>query len=219
MKNKLNYLLTCFTVLFIASCSKSESVVSNNFNTSKLNEDSSFVSLYHQELELSSFIKEIAQQKGITLNDLKDKIANISNSNLNKSDQVDKLDSLMGSGTSEYIKSYSQKFTKNLNQLNANNKNYSLKDVDDACREIFYREAMLRIKANEESMVIGTIGDDCGLTYYLCIGGATAASILCHAGCISLTAGFGAPACVLLCGTMQVAAGAACITSYCPIPK
>ena len=60
----------------------------------------------------------------------------------------------------------------------------------------------------------------CGWRYYLCAGAATAGAILCQGGCdttaLAFTAGFGIPACVVLCGTLQVAAIATCADNYCP---
>ena len=59
----------------------------------------------------------------------------------------------------------------------------------------------------------------CTWGYDLCIAGVTAGAIICHSSCIGGTAGFGAPVCLLLCGTIQVAAGAQCMNSYCDFNK
>lgn len=61
--------------------------------------------------------------------------------------------------------------------------------------------------------------DDCGWRFYVCSGAATAGAILCHAGCdttaLATTAGLGIPACVAICGTLQVWALVQCTDSYC----
>jgi len=59
----------------------------------------------------------------------------------------------------------------------------------------------------------------CSWKYTLCIAGATAAAIVCHAGCettaLATTAGLGIPVCVALCATIQAAASVQCWDSYC----
>ena len=70
----------------------------------------------------------------------------------------------------------------------------------------------------------GTLTDvlvsaDCGWRFYLCAAGITAAAIICHSSCSSAavvaTAGLGIPACLLLCGTIQIAGFAECDDRYC----
>lgn len=55
----------------------------------------------------------------------------------------------------------------------------------------------------------------CGWRYNLCIGAAFAGALLCHGGCTGGTAGFGAPACIAICLTMQGYASVLCYDNYC----
>lgn len=91
-----------------------------------------------------------------------------------------------------------------------------------------YLDSQLRVKHGklysdmaEDAIVdlldqgIITHRSNCNWRYNLCIGAALSAAILCHGGCTAGTGGFGAPACVLLCLTMQSYASVLCYDSYC----
>jgi len=57
---------------------------------------------------------------------------------------------------------------------------------------------------------------DCGWRYNLCSGAATAGSIACHGSCDIATVGLGIPACIEICGMMEVYALVVCADIYCP---
>jgi hypothetical protein len=65
----------------------------------------------------------------------------------------------------------------------------------------------------------GGVDSPCTWGYGVCIAGATAAAVLCHASCdttaLATTAGLGIPACVGLCATVQTAASLACYKTFC----
>ncbi len=90
-------------------------------------------------------------------------------------------------------------------------------DIKDASKTYFQQEKLFALNQNNirSNNLKPNLTNHCTWGYDLCIAGVTAGAILCHAGCISGSAGFGTPACILLCGTMQVAAGAQCMKGYC----
>ncbi|MFY7693373.1 MAG: hypothetical protein ACOVRE_00110, partial [Sediminibacterium sp.] len=90
-------------------------------------------------------------------------------------------------------------------------------DIKDASRFYFEQEKLFAVSENKirSNSIKPSAKNHCTWGYDLCIAGVTAGAIICHSSCIGGTAGFGAPACVLLCGTIQVAAGAQCMNSYC----
>lgn len=89
--------------------------------------------------------------------------------------------------------------------------------IKDASRFYFEQHKLFAVSENKirSNSLKPNLKNQCTWGYDLCIAGVTAGAIICHSSCIGGTAGFGAPACVLLCGTIQVAAGAQCMNSYC----
>ena len=117
----------------------------------------------------------------------------------------------------KYLTQFNTDYYKAWNKLKNRYGKMNEQDIKDASRFYFEQQklfAVSEIKIRSNS-IKPNAKNQCTWGYDLCIAGVTAGAILCHAGCIGGTAGFGAPACVLLCGTMQVAAGAQCMKGYC----
>jgi len=57
--------------------------------------------------------------------------------------------------------------------------------------------------------------NNCDKEYFTCMAKALATAIMCHAGCIALSAGFGTPMCVLLCMSIEISDGLECAEKYC----
>ena len=106
-----------------------------------------------------------------------------------------------------FLKQFNSAYYKAWHDLNKQYRNIKERDIKNASRLYFEQQKLLGIQPNAKN--------HCTWGYDLCIAGVTAGAIICHPSCIGGTAGFGAPACVLLCGTIQVAAGAQCMNSYC----
>jgi hypothetical protein len=116
-----------------------------------------------------------------------------------------------------YLTQFNSDNNKAWNNLKSRYGKIKEQDIKDASRFYFEQQKLFAVSENKirSNSIKPNIKNQCTWGYDLCIAGVTAGAILCHAGCIGGTAGFGAPACVLLCGTMQVAAGAQCMKGYC----
>ena len=117
----------------------------------------------------------------------------------------------------KYLTQFNTEYYKAWNKLKNRYGNMNEQDIKDASKTYFQQEKLFAVNENkiQSNSIQANAMNHCTWGYDLCIAGVTAGAILCHAGCIGGTAGFGAPACVLLCGTMQVAAGAQCMKGYC----
>ena len=116
-----------------------------------------------------------------------------------------------------YLTKFNSAYYKAWHDLNKQYRNIKEQDIKDASRLYFEQQKLLAIQQNQikSNSIQPNAKNHCTWGYDLCIAGVTAGAIICHSSCIGGTAGFGAPACVLLCGTIQVAAGAQCMNSYC----
>ncbi len=117
----------------------------------------------------------------------------------------------------KYLTQFNTDYYKAWNNLKNRYGKIKEQDIRDASRFYFEQQKLFAVSENKirSNSIKPNAKNQCTWGYDLCIAGVTAGAILCHAGCIGGTAGFGAPACVLLCGTMQVAAGAQCMKGYC----
>ena len=117
----------------------------------------------------------------------------------------------------KYLTQFNSDYYKAWNNLKNRYGKIKEQDIRDASRFYFEQQKLFVVSENKihSNSIKPNAKNQCTWGYDLCIAGVTAGAILCHAGCIGGTAGFGAPACVLLCGTMQVAAGAQCMKGYC----
>lgn len=119
----------------------------------------------------------------------------------------------------KYLTQFNSDYYKAWNNLKNRYGKIKEQDIKDASRLYFEQQKLFAVSENKirSNSIKTNVKNQCTWGYDLCIAGVTAGAILCHAGCIGGTAGFGAPACVLLCGTMQVAAGAQCMKGYCDL--
>ncbi len=190
MKN-INKLLNIILLAYMLSgCRKTDDLQLVNTNISEsLSRDSSFKLIIQLELAL------------------KDKITveQINTSSMNDPNLLN------------YLTKFNSDYYKAWNNLKNRYGNIKEQDVKDASKSYFEQEKLFAVGENKirSNSIKPNAKNQCTWGYDLCIAGVTAGAILCHAGCIGGTAGFGAPACVLLCGTMQVAAGAQCMKGYC----
>jgi hypothetical protein len=188
---KINTLLIIIVLgHMLSGCKKIETSLPSNDNIHEsLSRDSNFITLVNLELDLKNIISD-----------------NITSKNIQEDSA---LLNYLTQFNSDYYKAWD----------NLKNRYGKIKEQDVKDASIFYFEQQKLFVVSENKIRSNSIKpnakNQCTWGYDLCIAGVTAGAILCHAGCIGGTAGFGAPACVLLCGTMQVAAGAQCMKGYC----
>jgi len=190
MKNIKTLLIIIVLGYMLSGCKKIEVGMPSYVNISEsLSRDSSFKVLIQLEIAL------------------KDKITG---EQINASSVNDpKLHKYLTQFNSEYYKAW--------NKLKNRYGKMNEQDIKDASRFYFEQEKLFAVSENKirSNNIKPNAKNHCTWGYDLCIAGVTAGAIICHSSCIGGTAGFGAPACVLLCGTIQVAAGAQCMNSYC----
>lgn len=190
MKN-INKLLNIILLAYLLSgCRKTDDLQLVNTNISEsLSRDSSFKLIVQLELALKD--KIIVEQ--------------INTSSMNDPNLLN------------YLTKFNSDYYKAWNNLKNRYGKIKEQDVKDASKSYFEQQKLFAVGENKilSNSIKPNAKNQCTWGYDLCIAGVTAGAILCHAGCIGGTAGFGAPACVLLCGTMQVAAGAQCMKGYC----
>ena len=190
MKN-INKLLNIILLAYMLSgCRKTDDLQLVNTNISEsLSRDSSFIILVNLELDLKNLIAENKISKNI-----------------------EEDPALVN-----FLKQFNSAYYNAWHDLKKQYGNIKNQDIKDASRLYFEQQKLLAIQQNQikSNSIQPNAKNHCTWGYDLCIAGVTAGAIICHSSCIGGTAGFGAPACVLLCGTIQVAAGAQCMNSYC----
>ncbi len=208
----------------LGSCSKT-SVEPMAIKTNKLSQDTNFINVVNQERDLLKFISHLAVTKGMTLVELKNKIESLNDKDLNSSNASYLVDEFIGNENVSFLKDYAKKYSNNWNQINRKFNYVSMQQIDTACNQVLSQEINSQLlksviidRIATNSLIEINMLNDCGWKYSLCTSAALATGILCHANCIGLTAGLGTPVCVLLCGTIEAAAGVACIDNYCPLP-
>ena len=121
----------------------------------------------------------------------------------------------------KYLTQFNAEYYNAWNKLKNRYGNMNKQDIKDASKTYFQQEKLFALNENrvQFNSIQSNAMNHCSWGYDLCIAGVTAGAIICHSSCIGGTAGFGAPVCLLLCGTIQVAAGAQCMNSYCDFNK
>ena len=194
MKNFNRLLIIIVLGCILSSCKKMEVGLPASINIPEsLSRDSNFKVLVQLEIALKD--KIIAEQ--------------INASSINDPKLV------------KYLTQFNAEYYKAWNKLKNRYGNMNEQDIKDASKTYFQQEKLFAINENkiQSNSIQANAMNHCTWGYDLCIAGVTAGAIICHSSCIGGTAGFGAPVCLLLCGTIQVAAGAQCMNSYCDFNK
>ncbi len=219
MKNKIITLL-CL-VIFTIACKKSETNMQSESIQSistKLSTDSNFTNIIKKEIELSNLIQNILIKKNIKADSLISKLSKLNNGNQDLKLIKASLNDLGEPFLYEYLKEFRADYNKKWMKLMNTYKSIPSNDINEACNKYFVQQSILNIKSDGKIISNGfntSFVRKCGWSYSLCVAGVSAAAVLCHAGCVGATAGFGAPVCLLLCGTIQVSAGVQCMSSFC----
>jgi len=192
---------------------------------SNLSSDTNFIKVINLEQELNNFILMLAESKGITVLELKKKMDTLKDKDLHSTKSNKLMYEYIGTDNIKYLTEYAKDYSITWNKLNLKYNYISMQSIDEACKEVFAKRYNNMTGTGSFSNSISTNSlitvnriNDCGWRFSLCMGAATAGAILCHVGCIGGTAGLAAPVCVVLCATLEAAAGVACIDNYCPIP-
>ncbi len=194
MKNFNTLLIIIVLGYILSGCKKMEVGLPASINIPEsLSRDSNFKVLVQLEIALKD--KIIAEQ--------------INSSSMNDPKLV------------KYLTQFNTEYYKAWNKLKNRYGNMNEQDIKDASKTYFQQEKLFAINENkiQSNSIQANAMNHCSWGYDLCIAGVTAGAIICHSSCIGGTAGFGAPVCLLLCGTIQVAAGAQCMNSYCDFNK
>ena len=194
MKNFNTLLIIIVLGYILSSCKKMEVGLPASINIPEsLSRDSNFKVLVQLEIALKD--KIIAEQ--------------INASSVNDPKLV------------KYLTQFNAEYYKAWNKLKNRYDNMKEQDIKDASKTYFQQEKLFALNENkvQSNSIQANAMNHCTWGYDLCIAGVTAGAIICHSSCIGGTAGFGAPVCLLLCGTIQVAAGAQCMNSYCDFNK
>jgi hypothetical protein len=206
-------ILVSFSI-YAVSCKKTGKT-SELIDPSLLSEDEDFVSLIVETNDFLGYLQQTIKQKKLSISDLQLKLNNISTNKLSEVDETNQIDELFQSAVFEKTKSHTKNFSDIWQRLKNKYGNISSADIEKETSEVFENKAnfnKLKIPSSFSSLT----ESGCGGRYYLCMAGATAAGITCHAGCVGGTAGLGAPLCVLLCGSLQVSLSLDCSDRFCP---
>ena len=138
-------------------------------------------------------------------------VENIKNKSKTDSDFKSKLEENNMPELYNLLKNFKSSFKEHWVILEKKYNRLSSNMINVASNKYFENKQFNKIySTNKKTFSINNdnIARACGWGYSLCLA-------LCHASCIGGTAGLGAPVCVVLCGTIQVSVGAACMSSYC----
>lgn len=221
MKNHLSVIIIALALFILSSCSKNlnENELSDfETKTDQLSKDSSFKYIIKLENYLSEEIEKVIISKNMSRNDFNLLIEKIKNQSKSDFEFKKKMEENDLTELYKILENFKSLFNSHWSDIKIRYNKLSSNVVHVASNKYFENNQYGRIYfVNKKafSMNNGSIARACGWGYSLCLAGATAGAILCHASCIGGTAGLGAPVCVLLCGTIQVSVGAACMSSYC----
>lgn len=224
MKFKI-YAVLLGTLIMLGSCAKPKNEV-NLLETDLLSRDNDFKALLNQEQGLMVFIQNLANSKQLSLNALQLKLASLHEIDLNLGNDDKSINDFLGEVNVNYLKKYANNYAEKWQKLNVKYDYIPIQKIDEACKQIYtqqyngtYITKSDSVKISTNSILKGNMIDNCGWRYYLCMAASVSVGITCHASCIGMTAGLGTPVCLLTCGSIEAAAGVACIDNYCPFPQ
>lgn len=221
MKNQLSVIAFIFAILVLSSCSKKiDENGSSDFEikTDQISKDNSFKGIIELENNLNDEIKKVMLSKNMSKEDFLILVENIKRNSKTDSDFKSKLEENNMPELYNILNEFKSAFNEHWGILEKKYNRLSSNMINVASNKYFENNQFKKIySTNKKTFSINNdnIARACGWGYSLCLAGATAGAILCHASCIGGTAGLGAPVCVVLCGTIQVSVGAACMSSYC----
>ena len=208
MKNQFSVIALIFAFLVLSSCAKKiDENGSTDFEikTDQLSKDNSFKGIIELENNLSDEIKKVMLSKNISKDDFLILLENIKSNSKTDSDFKSKLEENNMPELYNILNKFKSAFNEHWGILEKKYNRLSSNMINVASNKYFENNQFKKIySTNKKTFSINNdnIARACGWGYSLCLAGATAGAILCHAGCIGGTAGLGAPVCVVLCGTI-----------------
>lgn len=188
-----------------------ENLIKENGSIEKLTKDKNFIIINEEMKSFSIYIEAVIKNQELTSSELISKINDIVNSQFSEQEQLLHLNKLFKTDITNRVINNGQIISLNLAVLNSKYENIDEKLLTDV-----FNSNLINDKKKSE---FSHREEECGWRYSLCLGAAFTGAVLCHAGCdttaLSTTAGLGIPACVALCGTLQVFASVQCYDSYC----
>lgn len=220
MKNPFMLLIPLIICFILLSCNKDNQVEMPVFEvkTDYISRDSNFKNIIELENSLREHIESVLFSKNITRNKLLNIIDSLKSNSKSNIDLKIKMNEQIAPGIYESLTQFETRYRINWKHLSKKYVSISSMEINSAANKYFQTAESNKIYfANKKGFSVNNnyIARGCGWSYSLCLAGATAGAILCHSSCIGASAGFGAPICVLLCGTMQAAVGEECFRNYC----
>jgi hypothetical protein len=216
MKKNFISLLTVVVAitLTIFSCTK-QGIEKQLKDQALLNEDETFIAMVHETHDYLKFLGASIKANSLNKDEINTNLSKLQSKNLSFDAQMKEIDGIFKIPVSVRLNSHMIATQKSMQELESN---YGKIDAATMNREIEKVMATIAPKTDESNAITLAVAD-CSWKYYGCSAAATAGAILCHAGCdttaLATTAGFGIPACVLACGTLQAWAIIQCEESYC----
>lgn len=220
MKNLLFLLFSNLICTTFLSCNKDKQikVPVYEIKSDYISKDSNFIKIIELEHSLRKQIENVLYSKNITQNRLIYIIDSLKSNSKSDIELKMKMNEQIAVGIYESLSQFEMSYRNNWKYLIKKYVSISSMEINSATNKYYQTAESNKIYfVNKKGFSINNnyIAKACGWSYSLCLAGATAGAILCHSSCIGATAGFGAPACVLLCGTIQVAVGEECFRNYC----
>ncbi len=182
-------------------------IVINLNNPKSISEDQNFIDLVLEMENFSLYIYEAIKDKN-QIESVKNQLEELNNKSLDYNNQLIEIDKIFNSSVSERVVVNMNVFSLKWKQITSKYKYINNNELTDAYGLVVEK----LIKENK----INTSRR--GWRYSLCIVAAGAGAVLCHAACdttaLATTAGLGIPACIALCGTLQVFASVQCYDNY-----
>lgn len=217
MKIPLLVFVTMFTfaVVLTYSCNKNdfrsvkeESSISKSLlktNNIRLSEDENFINLTREMFSSCMFISDVVNRQELNFESTIDSLE-ILNKDLNNSfeNQIEKINIIFNEDISERLIDHMEVFSFNWKLVNEKFGELTSEDMEESMQIVIENEIL-----NNSSPCHSP------WRYGLCMAGAISAAVLCHGSCTAATAGFGLPACVALCLTIEAAAADLCHRNFC----
>lgn len=182
-----------------------ENYLANEKQVIPLNENKDFIDLVLETENFNNFLYETIKKNSLETDSITSQMTALLNQDLSYENQIIEINKIFKSDVSKELTSNIKLFSEKFENLS---KEYDMRDeklVKDAY-------GIVLVQLIENNMLAR------GWRYNLCIVAAGAGAVLCHAACdttaLATTAGLGIPACVALCGTLQVAASVQCWDNY-----
>jgi len=207
-------IILVFISLILVSCSndnntEKENISNQDFKKSlqteeKLSNNSDYIKLVIEMESFKNFIKQIIDDEKLDLNDVQSELSILNSQNLNYEAQIERINLIFKTDVSKKYTEHYSIYSEKWSIISKKYANLHIENIEEAYSEVLAKVAL---------------SGDCGWRYSLCITAAGAGAVLCHAGCdttaLATTAGLGIPACIWLCGTLQVMASVQCYDTYC----